>query len=101
MAAPLPDRMFVPQITLESWLDAGTADMEGRAVVVRATGERYHLESAVRFIETIPGRESSALLDRIATEAEVVAAGGELLGDSVLFGDAGFVVEPGFVAVRA
>jgi hypothetical protein len=97
----LPSPMFVSQATLEAWLESERADMDGRSVTVRATGERFDLEPAVRFVETIPDPAPSRLLGQVAPERAVVAAGGELLGDSVLFGDAGFTVEPGYIARRA
>ena len=97
----LSSRMFVPQATLEAWLESERADMDGRSVTVRATGARFDLEPAVRFVETLPDPVPSRLLGRIVPERAIVAAGGELLGDSVLFGDAGFTVEPGYVARRA
>jgi len=97
----LAHRMFLPQSTLEAWVDAGTAHMDGDGVVVRATGERFDLEPAVRFVETLPEQEASQLLDRVAAVSAVVESGGELLGDSVLFGDAGFTIEHGFIAARA
>jgi len=90
--------MFLPQSTLESWLDSERAHMDGRQLTVSRSGERFDLEPAVRFVEALPDPAPSRLVGRVATERVIVAAGGELLGDSVLFDDAGFTVVPGFIA---
>jgi len=92
--------MFVPQSTLEAWLDAGTADMDARGIRLPTTGLAYAIEPAVRFVATIPEGHASRLLGRIVTERKVVEAGGELMGDSVLFGDVGYTVQAGYVATR-
>jgi hypothetical protein len=96
----LAQRMFVSQTTLEGWLDAGVAQMSSSQIRLRATGDTFDLEPAVRFVATLPDEEPSRLLGKVVSEAKVVELGGELMGDSVLFGDAGFTVEPGFIATR-
>jgi hypothetical protein len=96
----LAHRMFVSQTTLETWIDSGVAHVAATRVTLRATGDSFDLEPAVRFLATLPDREPSRLLGKVVTEAKVVELGGEVMGDSVLFGDAGFTIEPGYIATR-
>ncbi len=88
--------MFIGQSTLEAWLDSGHADLLDGEVLLKRANRAYRLDPAVRFLATISGSDS-ALLGKVLGEARVVELGGEILGDSVLFGDAAFQIEPGFI----
>jgi hypothetical protein len=89
--------MFIAQATLEAWLDAGQARLEGEVVRLEAARLTYRLDAAVRFVATVDGAEEGRLEGKVLTEARVHALGGEILGDSVLFGEAAFQIEPGFI----
>ncbi len=94
----LAARIFIAQETLEAWLDAGTASLDAEVIYLASLGQSYAMEPAVRFLDTIPEGESSRMLSRVLSESRLEAAGGELLGDSVIFGDQGFSVETGYIA---
>lgn len=92
-------RAFVAQHTLEAWVDAGDALVESDHVDIRNRG-RFQLEPAVRFLRRIEGATLHELAGKVLSEARITALGGELLGDSVVFGDVAYEVQPGFVATR-
>ncbi|MGF1509548.1 MAG: hypothetical protein ACFB9M_08610 [Myxococcota bacterium] len=93
----LPQRMFIAQKTLEQWLDREDVEVEGNRVAFRRLGRTYRIQAAVRFREVASEQSSSALIGKVLTEAQIVDHGGELMNDSVLFGDVAFTVEPGYV----
>lgn len=94
----LPSPIFLPQATVEAWLDANRAELGDQIITFQDRPGAYRIEPAVRFRKAIP-EGPSRLLERVLTESQVTELGGELLGDSVLFGDVGFEVEGGFVGI--
>ncbi|MCA9555178.1 MAG: hypothetical protein KC933_34420 [Myxococcales bacterium] len=92
-------RMFIAQATLESWLDSGHVDMESSLVVLKNHGRAYELEPAVRFVASVPEGKAPDLIGKVLTERRINELGGEMMGDSVLFGEAAFVVEAGYVGI--
>lgn len=97
--ATLHSRMFIAEQTLESWLDSGNVDMGGEAVLLKNHGRSYDLEAAVRFISVVPEGTAPELIGKVLTNQRVTELGGEMMGDSVLFGEAAFQVEAGYVGI--
>lgn len=95
--ATLHSRMFIAQKTLESWLDSGAVEVENNVVHLKNHDRRYDLTPAVRFLSVVPDGSGAELIGKVLTETRVNELGGELMGDSVLFGEAAFQVESGFV----
>lgn len=95
--ATLHPRMFIPQATLEAWVDSGQAALEGEVVHLARSGRGYRLDAAVRFLAVVAAPGDTALVGKVLSERRIAELGGELLGDSVLFGDAAFQVEPGYI----
>ena len=89
--------MFIAQSTLEAWTESGHADVTAETVRLHNARRAYLLEAAVRFLSVVPESAGTDLLGKVLTEARILELGGELLGDSVLFGEAAFQVESGFV----
>ena len=90
--------MFLAQTTLEAWLDSGKADFDGSTVTLSSHQKSYALQPAVRFEALIEG-EGMSLLGKVLTEAQIRQLGGELMEDSVMFGDHAFTVLAGYIAV--
>lgn len=90
-------RMFISQATLEAWIDSGNVVLSERIVELKDLGCTYDLEPAVRFVAQVAGEEEPTLIGRVLGEARVHELGGELLGDSVLFGDTAFEIEAGYI----
>lgn len=93
----LHPRMFIAQSTLEAWLDSGQAVLEGAVVELKRAGRAYELVGAVRFVAVVSAPEEVSLVGKVLSERRVSELGGEILGDSVLFGDAAFQVEAGYI----
>lgn len=89
--------MFIAQSTLESWMDSGQAALEGEVVHLERVQRAYRLDAAVRFLSAISAPDDARLIGKVLSERRVVELGGEMMGDSVLFGDAAFQVESGYI----
>lgn len=95
----LHDKMFVAQSTLESWLESGKVDFDGAVVTLTRHQKSYALEPAVQFLSVVDGGEDAGLVGRVLPEGKINELGGELLGDSVIFGDLAFQVRSGYIAI--
>src|SRR5690349_7356834 len=97
MTTTLHESMFIAQSTLEAWLDSGNVEMAGDAVVLKKLGRTYALEPAVRFLAVGTGGAAPKLIGKVLTEKRIIEPGGELMGDSVIIGEAAFQVQAGYV----
>lgn len=89
--------MFIAERTLEAWLDTGNVDVDAELVRLNNHGRAYELEPAVRFLSVVPEGAAPDLIGKVLTTKRIAELGGELMGDSVLFGEAAFEVEAGYV----
>lgn len=89
--------MFIAERTLEAWLDSGNVDVDSDKVVLKNHDRAYGLEPAVRFLSVVPEGAAPELIGKVLTNARIGELGGEMMGDSVLFGEAAFEVETGYV----
>jgi hypothetical protein len=95
--AKLHDRMFIAQSTLEAWVDSGKVEVSENIAYLKKSGRAYILEPAVRFVSVVPEGTAPSLIGKVLTEQRIIELGGELMGNSVLFGEAAFSVEQGYV----
>lgn len=95
--AKLHDRMFIAQSTLEAWMDSGNVEVRENFVFLKKAHRTYMIEPAVRFVSVVPEDTGASLIGKVLTERRILELGGELLGNSVLFGESAFHVEPGYV----
>lgn len=96
-----PAKMFISQGTLEAWMDDSAVEVGSESLTFKNLSRTYRLVPAVRFVELASEPGTSRLLGRVLTEERIQAFGGELLGDSVLFGDVAFTVQPGYVGTTS
>jgi hypothetical protein len=93
--------LFVSQAMLEVWSGQGKIEFAGNVVTLRegaGSGRSYTLEPAVRFLEAVGGAgDPHGLVTKVKTEAQLRALGAERMGDSVLLGDIGYEVQPGYL----
>lgn len=94
--------MFIAQSTLETWMDAGSVEMEDQQITVIHSQQVYRLEPAVRVLSAVPTEENQQpkvdqLIGKVIPERGILELGGELMGASVLVGDAALEVEAGYI----
>ncbi len=100
MAAP--GLLFVSQAMLDSWAEQGKIDFVGNVMTLlqgEGKGRSYALEPAVRFMKVIDGAEDpNQLLAKVKQVSQLKEMGAEQFEDSVIMGDVGYEVQPGFLA---
>ena len=89
--------MFIAQSTLETWRDSGHVEVADQVVTLKNHGRAYHLQPAVRFLSVVPEGRGAELIGKVLTDNRIQELGGEIMGDSVLFGASAFEVEAGYV----
>ncbi len=100
MAAP--GLLFVSQAMLASWAEQGKIDFVGNVMTLlqgEGKGRSYALEPAVRFMKVIDGApDPHQLLAKVKQVSQLKEMGAEQFEDSVIMGDVGYEVQPGFLA---
>jgi len=100
MAAP--GLLFVSQAMLASWAEQGKIDFVGNVMTLlqgEGKGRSYALEPAVRFMKVIDGgADPNQLLAKVKQVSQLKEMGAEQFEDSVIMGDVGYEVQPGFLA---
>lgn len=99
MATVRPNRLFVPQETLDAWLTDGRAELDGDTMTLSDGGKRYRLTTALRFMDELTGAgDPNGLVGRVKDLDQVIALGAEHVRDSVILGDHAYQVIEGFAA---
>jgi hypothetical protein len=94
----MQNRVFFPQHALDQWIVEGTVDLQKGELTILSEGRRYALEEAVRVMREVSGAGDVAkLIGRVKTCKWLEQQGGEIVESSMLFGDAAYDVEPGWV----
>lgn len=98
----MADLLFVSQAMLDSWAEQGKIDFVGNVMTLLVgdgRGRSYALDPAVRFIKVL-GADSdpNQLLRKVKSMAQLRELGAEAVDASVILGDVGYEVEPGFLA---
>lgn len=94
------NRLFIPQETLDLWVDEQRADIEENELTLADDGKVYHLATAVLFLREATGEDDpNDLVGRVKEEAQLTILGAEAYLDSVILEDNAYDVTRGFVAV--
>jgi hypothetical protein len=94
--------LFVSQAMLETWAEQGKIEFQGDVMTLlsgEGRGRSYALEPAVRFLKLLGAEQDpNGLLAKVKTGAQLRELGAEHLDSSVIVGDVGYEVQPGFLA---
>jgi hypothetical protein len=97
--------LFVSQAMLDSWAEAGKIDFVGNVMTLLAgegKGRSYALDPAVRFMKVLGDEaDPNGLLHKVKSVAQLKDLGADPAGDSCIYGDVGYEVQPGFLAEAA
>lgn len=92
--------LFIPQARLEALSDAGTLEFDGAELVLAGSAARYRTIEAVRLLRAVVADAATPeIVGTVQPRARLVRElGGEILGESLLLGDAAYVVVAGVLA---
>ncbi len=89
---------FIPQATLDSWMDQDRVDLQTDKLVDVATRQEFPLREAIHFVKVESGADNRGWTNKVKTLDEVRACGAEHYMTSVIDGETVYVVDPGWVA---
>ena len=96
----MENRVFFPQAALDHWIVDGTVDLQQTELTILANGRAYKLAEGVRVLREVSGGgDPHGLVGRVKTRAHLEQLGGEIIESSLLLGDVGYDVEPGWLGV--
>ncbi|HYS79245.1 MAG TPA: hypothetical protein VEM76_00975 [Anaeromyxobacteraceae bacterium] len=94
--------LFVSQSMLYAWAEQRKIGVDGDLMLLLTgpgKGRSYALEPATRFLKLVGAEQDPhRLVGKVKTEGQLRKLGAEVLGASVLLGDVGYEVQPGFLA---
>lgn len=94
----MADYLFVPEIVLARWSEEGRILVDGDVLTIVDDGNHFALTSAVRFVKMEAGEDSVGLLRKVRTKDALRQMGAEHYLESVLLGEAAYLVQQGFLA---
>ena len=94
---PMENRVFFPQACLDQWGVEGKIELTPAELVVLAEGRRYAIAEVVRVVVEVTGSpDPHGIVGKVKSRAELEAMGAEILEDSMIIGDNGYDVVPGW-----
>ncbi len=96
------NKIFFSQRILDALIDEGKIKLDGNLITILGGDEpSFELEPAFRFVRTADGGpDPHKLVGRIEYERDVKTANAEIYLDSVIYKEAAYVVEPGFIGEK-
>jgi hypothetical protein len=92
-------KLFIPQSDIDRWMSSGRVELRGEVLVLRDASAELRLRPAALFVRVAGGgSDRRGLCGKVKDEAALSALGAEAYMTSVLFDDAAYDVEAGFVA---
>ncbi len=92
-------KVFFSQRLLDSMIGEGKIKLENNILILLTkNNQSFELEPAVRIIRTSDGKpDPHGLVGQIKSEKDLKAANAEIYLNSVIYGDAAYQAEPGFI----
>ena len=94
----MQNRVFFPQIALDTWLSDSTVDLQQTELTIVGEGRRYKLAEAVRIMREVTGSpDTNELIGKVKSMAYLQELGGEIVESSMILGDQAYDVIPGWL----
>ncbi len=94
----MQNRVFFPQIALDTWLSDGTVDLQQTELTIVAEGRRYKLAEAARVMREVTGSpDTNELIGKVKSLSYLQELGGEIVESSMILGDQAYDVVPGWL----
>lgn len=93
-----PNRLFLSQVALDRWLEAGRAEVAGEELTLLPEGRRFRLATGVHVRGEVTGAgDALGLVGRVKDLEQLAALGGDYSAGSVIVGDLAYEVEEGLL----
>ena len=94
------NRLFIPQETLDIWIEEGRARVDDNELTLTEENKRYVLAPAVHFVREATGADDPYdLISRVKEETQLTILGADAYMDSVILDDNAYDVKRGFAAI--
>jgi hypothetical protein len=95
----MPAKLFIPQLDIDRWMSSGVVDLRGDTLAARDGSFDLKLRPASLFLRVVgDASDKRGLVGKVKDEEALGALGAEAYMTSVLFDDAAYDVEAGFLA---
>jgi hypothetical protein len=89
--------LFIAQQTLSAWLEQERISFIDNVMTIKSDGRQFQLQEAVRFVKIEEGEDVPGLVGKVKTLDQLTAMEAERYCDSVIFQDAAYKVQEGFI----
>jgi hypothetical protein len=89
--------LFLPQPSLNAWLEDGHVDMGHDALIFTADRTQIPAVPAVRFAQLVDGQDGQRLMGKVKAVEALRLIGGEVSLGTVMLGDAAYQVDEGYL----
>ena len=89
---------FLPQATLDGWVDQGKVDVIADHLIDQASKSQFPMREALHFVKLESGSDVKHLLHKVKSLDAIRAIGAEHYMTSVILGDDVYQVEVGWLA---
>lgn len=96
------NRIFFPQDALDRWLASGDIEVSGNELTIVAEARRYRIAEGARIVREVTGSpDQNDLVGKVKSKRFLEELGAELLETSMIIGDNGYDVLPGWLGSPA
>jgi hypothetical protein len=96
----MPGKLFISQAAIDAWVSTEKVELRGEILALRDGSGTFRLQAASLFRRVAGGGDDRrGLIGKVKGEDAMNALGAEAYMTSVLFDDAAYDVEPGFLAI--
>jgi len=89
--------LFLPQASLDRWLDEGHVDMGNDALIFTADHASFPAVSAVHFTQLVDGQDTQKLVGKVKAVEALRLSGAEVSLGAVVLGESAYQTEDGFM----
>lgn len=93
----MTEYVFIAQQTIAAWLDQEKITFVHNIMTIKSDGRQFRLQEAVRFLNLEEGEDVARLVGKVKTLDQLARLKAERCHDSVIFQDAAYKVQEGFV----
>jgi hypothetical protein len=93
----MTEYVFIAQQTIAAWLDQEKITFVDNIMTIKSDRRQFRLQEAVRFLNLEEGEDAARLVGKVKTVDKLALLKAERCHDSVIFQDAAYKVQEGFV----
>lgn len=89
--------LFLPQKSLDAWLEDGRVDLGGDALIFTADHSKFPVVPAVHLTEVVDGQDAQKLVGKVKAVEALRLSGAEISMGAVVLGETAYQTVDGFM----